>query len=292
MNIFSLFATVALAAETIISPLAETVFLQPTIINKPTTSFGQISGQILGSETEASVFPSPTPPTEDTFTRNPRKKSFTIALIGDSMVDTLGPEFPQLSARLQSIYPGVKFQIYNHGVGATNIDYGVNRLTQGYNYLGQDLPSVISRNPDVVVVESFGYNPYTFDTGAIDKHWLQLAAMIDIIKNQSPGSRIVIAATIAPSARVFGDGAPGLNFSPEDKQVRVNLIKQYLESTVKFAKSQNLPLADAYHPSLDSTGNGRETYINAGDHIHYSDAGRVLMAQKITEAIVNNRLLE
>ena len=69
-------------------------------------------------------------------------------------------------------------------------------------------------------------------------------------------------------------------------------IKKYIESTIAFAKSQNIPLADAYHPSLDNTGNGKLTYINGGDHIHYSDAGRSLFSRIIADTILSNKLLE
>lgn len=293
MNIFSLFSTVALAAELIISPLADSLgdFPQPP---KPSVSFGQISAAsvpptpaVLGASTEL-----PLSPTPEEFRHRTRQTSYRIAIIGDSMVDTLGPEIGGLKNRLNSIYPKTHFTLLNYGVGATNIDYGLARLTQNYEYLGKSYQSLVSERPDIVVIESFAYNPYSFSVGAIDKHWLQLAAMVDSVRRHLPAAGLVIAATIAPDAATFGDGAPGINFDPNQKQEKVNLIKQYLDSTVKFAQSQKLALADAYHPSLDKNGNGKDMYINSGDHIHYSDAGRTLMAQKITEAIVNNRLLE
>jgi lysophospholipase L1-like esterase len=208
------------------------------------------------------------------------------------MMDTMGPDAPALKSLLTKTFPGTQFTIKNYGVGGTNIDYGIERITNAYTYLGNSIPALSSIRPDIVVIESFGYNPFSFDTGAIDKHWLSLAKAVDTVKATIPNVRIVIGSTIAPNWNVFGDGAPGVAFGAEDKKQRVENIKRYLENAVKFAKSQNLPLADAYHPSLDSSGNGKLTYINPGDHIHYSDAGRQLFAQKITSAIVSNRLLE
>lgn len=96
---------------------------------------------------------------------------------------------------------------------------------------------------------------------------------------------MIIAATIAPNSKVFGDGAAGISFGPIDKIQHTTIIKEYLDSTVKFAASQHLPLADAYHASLDGSGDGILTYINGGDHIHYSDAGRILFAQRLVRAI-------
>ena len=216
----------------------------------------------------------------------------TITIVGDSMVDTLGPEVGGLGNKLRVTYPATTFTIINHGVGAENIDSGLTRLTNGYTYLGTPRPSVISQKPDVIIIESFGYNPYSFDEGALTKHWLQLAAMVDVIIQQLPETKIMIAATIAPNWNVFGDGAPFLSFSPEGKKQKVETIKLYIDNAVKFAKSQKLPLADAFHPTLDSTGNGKLGYINGGDHIHYSDSGRSYMASILSSALVANKLLE
>lgn len=291
--LLTLFAVTVIAAEGVLSPLADDALVAPP--QTPTVTFGQLTtsfiptGEVLGATTEAQPSPTPTPtPTP----RPTRKKSFTIALLGDSMIDTLGPDAPALKSRLSSLYPGVTFQVLNFGVGGTNIDYGLERITNSYSYLGEQKPSLASQNPDIVVVESFGYNPYSFDEGSLQRHWLALAKIVDALKANQPGAKVVIAATIAPDAKTFGDGAAGLSFAAEDKWKRVDVIKKYLDNAVKFAQSQKLPLADAFHTSLGGDGNGKEAYINQGDHIHYSDAGRGLMAQKIAEAIVSNRLLE
>ena len=208
------------------------------------------------------------------------------------MIDTLGPTIPNLQTKLTALFPATTFTLLNYGVGGTNIDYGIERLINSYIYLGKTIPSLLSQKPDVVVVESFGYNPYSYDSGALEKHWLQLANMVDSLKKGIPSVKIIIAATIAPNSKVFGDGAPGLSFSSQDKIERTTVIKQYLDSTVKFALSQQLPLADAYHATLDGKGDGKLVYINGGDHIHYSDAGRAFFTQKIADAIVANHLLE
>ncbi len=305
MNVLSFIAFTVYAAETVVSPLPDLPV--GGLPSRPTATFADIisplpaSGQVLGATAPtptATPMPSPTvaPIKEITPTPTPanvsKKKNIVIAVLGDSMVDTLGPDVPHLKAKLSSLFSSVNFTVLNYGVGGTNIDYGLERTTSDYTYLNKHIPSLVSQRPDVVVVESFGYNPYPQPEGAIDRHWLALAKIVDMIKIQLPATKIVIAATIAPNAKVFCDGAAGISFSVEDKWKRVDVIKKYLESTVAFAKSQHLPLADAYHPSLQPDGNGNLAYINAGDHIHPSDSGRELFAQKVTEAITTNHLLE
>ena len=239
------------------------------------------------------ISPTPLPSsTPAVIYRKTKKPTMTISIVGDSMVDTLGPEVGGLRNKLRATYPSTEFTVINHGVGAENIDSGLHRLTNGYTYLGNPRPSVVSQRPDVIIIESFSYNPYSFEAGALTKHWLQLALMVDTIKRELPETKIMIAATIAPNWNVFGDGAPFINFSAEGKKQKVETIKSYIDNAVKFAKSQNLPLANAFHPTLDSTGNGKLGYINGSDHIHYSDSGRSYMASILSSAIVSNKLLE
>ena len=308
-HLLSLFTITVLAAESLISPIpatSEIPVVVQRVTEKPSAGFGSLTSFRVENATTPITTPSPSPvltvqpatnARNDSLCssceagRQTKKKQYTIALLGDSMIDTLGPEAPHLKGKLSAIYPGATITIKNFGVGGTNIEYGIERLRNSYAYLGVQIPSVVSTRPDLIVVESFGYNPFSFDTGALNKHWLSLATIVDIIRSSLPGTKILIAATIAPNRDVFGDGAPGLSFSSEDKVKRTENIKRYLENTVKFARGEHIPLADVYHASLDGNGNGKLQYINGGDHIHYSDAGRALFAQKVSEAIASNNLL-
>jgi len=290
MNIFSFLVTGVFAAE----------LLTTNPISTPKNSFGKLMATptpapttapaVLGTTTF--IGPVKPQPKADRPLAETKKSSVTIALLGDSMMDTLGTNAPALQTALKKIYPRTTFIIKNYGVGGTNIQYGIERITNGYTYLGTSYAPLVASQPDIVVVESFGYNPFGSDSGTIDAHWLLLAKTVDTIKANLPNAKIVMAATIAPNANRFGDGAPGLSFSVLEKWQRTTTIKKYLENTVRFAEGEHLPLADAYHPSLMADGNGNLSYINGGDHIHYSDKGRVLMATQIAGAIAKNKLLE
>lgn len=275
MNIFSLFAAAVFAAETVISPIPDGTPVVTPPPPKPEVSFGQIAV----ATPSPTLSPSPTPTPLRT-----NKRSYTIAFLGDSMIDTMGPGLPAVKSRLQSVYADTNFTLLNYGVGGTNIDYGIQRITSGYTYLGNQIPAVADIHPDIVVLESFAYNPFP-DANSVDRHWIALSNAVNTLRSAIPGVKIIIAATIAPNSKVFGDGAPGIAFGEMDKIQRTAIIKEYLESTVKFAKGERLPLADAYHASLDANGDGLLSYINGGDHIHYSDAGRALFAQKVVNAL-------
>lgn len=266
MHLLSLFTFAVFAAETVLSPIPDDMPVLDPPSPKPDISFGQIVAM-------------PTPTLSPTPTTQPSPpatagKSYTIAFLGDSMIDTMGPGLPAVNNKLSATYPATDFTLLNYGAGGTNIDYGIERI-----------PTMTDAHPDIIVLESFAYNPFPDANGGVNRHWLTLARAVDAIRANIPNAKIIIAATIAPNSTVFGDGAAGLAFAPQDKIERTTIIKQYLDSTVKFAQSQHLPLADAYHASLDNNGDGKLIYINGGDHIHYSDAGRALFAQKIVSAI-------
>lgn len=284
MSILSLFAFSVYAAGTVISPIPDDIPVTPYTVTVPDVSFGEISS-VLGETTATTPAPAPThQPSPTAPAGTAKKKSYTIAFLGDSMIDTMGPGLPAVGNTLSRTYPTTDFTLLNYGVGGTNIDYGIERITTGYTYLGNQIPALSATHPDIVVIESFAYNPFPVTDG-LDRHWLTLAKAVDTIRANLPGAKIIIAATIAPNSTTFGDGAAGISFSAQDKIQRTAVIKQYLDSTVKFAASQHLPLADAYHASLTSSGEGNLTYINGGDHIHYSDAGRALFAQKVVAAL-------
>lgn len=275
------------------------------IPTKPTTSFGVLAlsptppltpkaqPQVLGTTTFIGPIMTQEKPTILTpLAKTTRKSSMTIALLGDSMIDTLGSTIPTITRLLKQTYPSTTVTIKNFGVGGTGISYGIKRITEGYTYKGVAYPSLVETQPDVVIIESFGYNPFGNDEHAMNTHWLLLAKAVDTIKQALPETTLAIAATIAPNAQVFGDGAEGLAFSSDEKWQRVTTIKSYLDNAVRFAKSEHLPLANAYTPSLLADGNGNSKYISPIDHIHYSDSGRTFMATILANTLIQYRLLE
>lgn len=275
MSILSFFTTVVLAAETLIPAVSFGDLMKPVVLGTGTFSVTIVAGQTVAVDM-----------------RKTKKPHNTIAFLGDSMIDTLGSDLRLVHDELLRVYPEATFTLLNYGVGGENIVSGLERLTRETTYLGAVRPPLVATAPDVIVVESFAYNPFPFETGALEQHWLSLAYIVDAIRANLPETKIVIAATIAPNSIRFGDDAPGLAFSAEEKIRRTAVIKQYLENTLRFAQREHLPIADVYHPSLDSAGEGRLVFINPGDHIHYSDAGRQLFARTVMETIVSSKLLE
>ena len=235
----------------------------------------------------------PTPAQYPTLSPPPTNygQTITIAVLGDSMIDTLGPGLPQLNTALGQYFPGRAFKILNYGVGSRDIEYGIYRLTHEYDYRDQHFPSLLSQNPDIVVVESFAYNNFSNTQAGIDHYLTALKALITDIRSALPNTQIVIAATIAPNSIIFGNGVSDLHLTALEKIEKSSTIKLYLQNAIDFATSENIPLADAYHLSLFD-GEGLKSFINAGDDLHPSLAGGQFFCDIVADTIYRSHLVK
>jgi len=230
---------------------------------------------------------SPTPaPVSASFVK--KTSNLTIALLGDSMIDTLSVNTCQQS--FNNYFPNFNINLLKYGYGSTNIESGLKRLTETTSYLGKDNPSILSQNPDIIVIESFAYNNYGNSQSGIDRHSAALKKMIDTINEQSPHPKIVLAATIAPNSISYGNGLKNYQFSALEKVERTSTIKLYLQNIIRFATQNKIPLADAFHPSLFGQ-DGLDSLISSGDHLHPSPLGSQLFCDTIAKSIRDNRLL-
>lgn len=247
----------------------------PKISNKPQKTFGEIIKASKDAQNEESL-PSQeaSPPKDETSSFSGSK---TILAFGDSMIQTMGEGLPYLKESLSQKYPQAQFNLINLGIGSTNILQGLDRVNE-----------ISQHNPDIVILGSYAYNPLTYPD-RLNDHWLTLGEMVKRIKSFS-SAKIIILAEVAPSISNFGDGPNGVNWPEQMSQNHAQAIKAYLQNTTQFAQGENLPLANVFHQTLQSNGEGMEKYINPGDHIHASVAGHQLTAQTIANTIFNHHL--
>ena len=206
------------------------------------------------------------------------------------MIETMGSNLTQLMDLLKKDYPDKTFTLINHGQGATDMENGLVRMTEDSLYNGRLMPSVVSYRPDIFVLESFAYNHWDNTPFDLDRQWMTIAYIIDTIKRESPDTKIILAASIAPDSNTYGDGKIAW-INTAEKYSSAQTVKAYLQNLVNYATSQNYPLADAYHASLDASGNGQSRFIDQSSRIHPSQEGAFLFSQKILEAIKQNNLI-
>jgi len=215
-------------------------------------------------------------------------QSYKLALIGDSMIDTLSSDICQKS--LTSYFPQTNFNLLKYGYGSTTIESALKRLTEMTVYLGKNYASVLSQNPDLIVIESFAYNNYGNSESGINRYRQALTNIIKVINDQSPKTKIVLAATIAPNSISFGNGLKDIHFSALEKIEKTNTIKLYLQNLINFGSENNLPVANAYQSSLFNQ-EGLESLISSGDHLHPSPLGTQLFCDTLAKTIFDNHLL-
>lgn len=223
------------------------------------------------------------------FIQSSYKGEIRIAAVGDSITDLMGENLPYLEKELKKYYPQASFNLFNYGVGAENIEQGLNRIKNDYDYKGRHYLALASIKPNIVIIESFGYNPFSNSEGEINRHWSDLAKIVDFVKVNT-SAKIIMLAGLAPAKAKFGQGPNGVNWPPNLAWRQAERINQYLENTVNFSHSANLPLVDIYHQTLLVNGEGNPAYINSADHIHQNEKGNKLMARLLAGKIFSLRL--
>jgi len=214
-------------------------------------------------------------------------KVISLALLGDSMIDTLSESICQNS--LHKYFPKTKFNLLKYGYGSTTIESAMKRLTETTTYLDKENPALLSLSPDIIVIESFAYNNLGNSQKGIEKHQELLQEIADLIKEKSPSSKIVLASTIAPNSIIFASGIKNMHFSAFEKIEKTSTIKLYLQNLINFAKKNNLPLADAFSPSLFGE-NGASEYIDSVDKLHPSNLGTELFCDTLAKSLKDNGL--
>lgn len=218
-----------------------------------------------------------------TFIRAPvsKKSNYKIALYGDSMIETMGENLPVLRRSLQSKYPKITFELYNYGVGGQNVAQGLVRFDQPFTNQTRNYPPISELRPDVIILGSFAYNPYS--DSEHDRYWLELSQLEEKAKRITP--KVYQLVEIAPLSGDFGKGPNGINWSNDLRLSHAKKITNYLNNALGVAKTMRIPVIDAYAATKTDGKFGSWTYTDKNDGIHPSFNGQTLTANLITSII-------
>ncbi len=215
--------------------------------------------------------------------------TYTLVLVGDSMTQFLG-DGSDIKKYLKKYYPKKEINILNYGIGSTNILTVPDGLEKGSIRGNESLFPVMSKNFDVILIESFGNNPINLPIDeALKKQTETLDKITKIIRGIKPTSVIVFIATVSPYKLRYAEGV--VNLTTEE---RVSWAKErisYIKNHIEYAKSHKIPLINIYEQSLDEKGDGRADYIDSHDFIHPSPEGIKLISNGIAEYIFKKRVL-
>lgn len=210
-------------------------------------------------------------------------RPIVIAFVGDSMVDTMRTDFPFLTEHLQWEFPGRKFVLYNYGVGAENIETGFARMEEPFVYKDRDFPSLVDLAPDIVIVGSWAYNP--FSPHDPKKHKELLTAVVKQAWHAGP-AKVFLLKELAPLDTNFGNGVLGVNWEKEQAREHAGKIIKQLENVDIVGRELRVPVINVYSPSvMPGSLFGKPEFVTQTDGVHASPMGHRLTADIIVRNI-------
>jgi len=225
-----------------------------------------------------------------------KKQVYKIAMIGDSMTAALGPHGGELSDYMNSLYK-INTQapqriIIDNYAKSSNILAVNNELTQKITINGNAFGPLLSEDFDLILVESYGYNPLSqFGIqGGLKQQNLALDVLMKTLITTHPHAAIVFVATIAPNIENYAKQTQP-NESTEDRTKLVGERIAYIKNHIQYAISHNIPLINIYQKSLTENGDGNIIYINPTDDIHPSFVGVDFIGHAIGDFIYDNKIL-
>lgn len=211
-----------------------------------------------------------------------KKASYSIAIFGDSMVDTMGENLEYLQKQLSIKYPATKFNLYNYGIGGQNVEQGLGRFDSVFVNRERRYPPLPALTPDVLIIGSFAYNPFSIHDR--NKHYTLYKELV--IKARSMSSRVYLLAEIAPLKIGFGKGKNGVNMLQDAASEQAMHIIEQLDDVINLSKAENIPLINVYYNSRIDGSYGNPYFVNKDDGIHPSVAGHSFTAELIVEKIL------
>ena len=242
------------------------------------------------------VVPTPPPFVFTTYTapKIEKKNLYTIFMIGDSMTLALGPHGGTFYDYISELYrkDNIGILVDNYARGSTNILSVSEELTKQTTYWDSTFAPLLGRDYDLILVESFGYNPLSqFGiAGGIEKQNQAIDALMTTLITTHPNSAIVFVATIAPNKETYAKKElPNVPTSERVAQAEERM--SYIKNHIDYAKSHNIPVINIYEKTLDANGDGQVKYINPDDNIHPSFAGVDFIGHEIANFIYDNQIL-
>lgn len=222
-----------------------------------------------------------------------KKSDYQIMLLGDSMTHAMGPHGGIFNEEINNIYRphDIAILIDNYAQPSTSLLTINEAMNRDQEYWDVSFPPMMSRDFDMVIIESFGYNPlsqFPREEG-LRRQTEILDEIVETLTHERPNAVIVFAATIAPSLETFKKSIAEI--SQEDRIKQVEERRAFIENHIDYALRHNIPLINLYEKSKLSDGDGNVEYINPDDDIHPSAVGLIFIGQEIADFLNKSQIL-
>lgn len=215
---------------------------------------------------------------------------YTFVILGDSMTETLG-NTDELRGYLNEYYPDKTFEVLNYGYGATSIISAKERLTQTTHHSGRDFDPILDIDFDYLIVESFGHNPLSeYKEQGLQKQTEILDDLVQLVATTSGKEKLIFLGTIGTNKDTYAKTQADL-----DAKIRKEWALErdsYIKNHIDYAKAHNIPIIDAFTPSLDLFGNTKQFLIRTDDYLHPSPSGVLFIQKKIADFLIQNNFIK
>ncbi len=263
------------------------------LISKPKAPLPKISTPIptLTSTPTPFIFSSYTLPAIE------RKDVYKIVMIGDSMTAALGPHGGGMSEYMNSLYRKSSQDpqriIIDNYAKSSNILAVNDELTKKTTISEYTFGPLLSEDFDLILIESFGYNPLSQfgQEEGLRQQSLALDALMKTLITTHPHAAVVFVSTIAPNKTNYAKGVQP-DYSPTDRTKLAEERMAYIKNHIEYAKNHSIPIINIYEKSLTKEGDGNMLYINPTDDIHPSFVGIDFIGHEIGNFIYDNKILQ
>lgn len=217
-----------------------------------------------------------------------------VCVLGDSMVERWGPGCPSLDASLRRQNSQVEFEVFNHGLALSRAGNALQRVAQASYGPDGSHPSVASRDPAIVVVESMAYTHRGDGPEGMAEYRDLLRRIADEVRSTT-GAHLLFCLALPPHReRFLENDTLHCNTSRATRQRFADDARLYLDEARRIAQDEIWPLADV--PSevekAIAAGLSLRRLTDQSDSFHPSASGYDLMATVITRAIDFHRMVE
>lgn len=282
--IFPLFTNNSSSLE-IITPLASGEVLgvySNSITNQlETEEFNSPIGEVLGIQSTPNPIQNESP---EIFPKT-FKGNIKILILGSTQTKLL-ENGNVLISKLSQYYPKIQFDFINYSTNQSSLDYALAKTNDTFLENGGLQKSVIFQEPDILIIDTFGYDKELLIKTNFETHLQKLNNLSNLVYSYNKSQNIFLS-NFTPSSSNFeatfpNDANQQYAMASKNLEIINNLNKQILE--------KSLPLIDITAPSVEGLTNKNSRFLNP-DYTA-SASGVELTESKIIEYFTNNQIID
>ncbi len=243
--------------------------------SSPNEQYQSLIGKMINNDQSSSNQESK----QSTFDVFPKtfKGNIKILVLGSTQVNQL-QDGHGLIAKLSKYYPNIKFEFINYSSDYSDINYALAKTNDTFINNNTLQSSVIFQEPDILLVDTFGYDQNLDEKTKLESHLQKLNNIINIVFSYNKSQNIFIS-NFAPNSSSYS------NISSD-----ANLQYALAAKTLSNINSINTSIQSNHLPIIDLTNTQPDLVTN--DNFKISPPAVSIMEDKIAEYFINNQTID